>query len=262
MIPALTCFLSSIFLPPFTDGRPTYPSYDYAAARAHEIKPYRRTIPLEGMFPGSNQLRIELIVSPTGDVIDAHVKGEEILKFWPEVKNEMRGWKFLPFKRHGKAVTAEVEEYIELVPPERLPTKHVVPPVIRPDSKVKITLQRTGCYGSCPAYTVTLATDGIMFNGPGFVRAKKSHSEIADPSDVRRLAEKFVAADFYSMDDGYRASVTDLPACLLSIDVDGHKKNVEDYAGSWVGMPAVITELEDEVDTFARTNRWIGNQKY
>jgi Domain of unknown function (DUF6438) len=91
---------------------------------------------------------------------------------------------------------------------------------------------------------------------------KGTHTEIADPSDVRRLAEKFVAADFYSMDDAYRASVTDLPACLLSIDIDGHKKNVEDYAGSWVGMPALITELEDEVDTFARTKRWIGNQKY
>ena len=27
--------------------------------------------------------------------------------------------------------------------------------------------------------------------------------------------------------------------------------------GSWVGMPAVITELEEEVDAFARTERWI-----
>jgi hypothetical protein len=201
-------------------------------------------------------------VSPAGDVIDAHTKGEEIMKYWPQVLEEVRLWKFVPFKRFGKNVTAEVEEYVNVVPPERLPKNHVVAPVIQPDSKVKITLQRTGCYGSCPAYTVTIATDGIVFNGPGFVRAKGTHTEIADPSDVRRLAEKFVAADFYSMDDAYRASVTDLPACLLSIDIDGHKKNVEDYAGSWVGMPALITELEDEVDTFARTKRWIGNQKY
>jgi hypothetical protein len=112
MIAALTFFLSSIFLPPFNDERPTYPSYDYWAARAHEIMPHRRTIPLEGMFPGSNHLRIELIVSPTGDVIDAHVKGEEILKFWAQVLEEVRLWKFVPFKRFGKNVTAEVEEYV------------------------------------------------------------------------------------------------------------------------------------------------------
>lgn len=203
MIAALTFFLSSIFLPPLNDERPTYPSYDYRAARAHEIKPHRRTIPLEGMFPGSNHLRIELIVSPTGDVIDAHVKGEEILKFWPEVENEVRGWKFLPFKRHGKAVTAEVEEYIDLVPPGRLPAKHVVPPVIRPDSVVKITLERTPCYGTCPGYTVTVATDGILFNGRNFVRFTGTRRDTVDASAVRRLAEKFIAADFYSMDDEY-----------------------------------------------------------
>jgi Domain of unknown function (DUF6438) len=67
-----------------------------------------------------------------------------------------------------------------------------------------------------------------VFNGRGFVRAKGTHTGVANPYDVRRLAEKFVAADFYSMDDAYRASVTDLPTCLLSIDIDGHKKNVED----------------------------------
>jgi len=51
--------------------------------------------------------------------------------------------------------------------------------------------------------------------------------------------------------------VTDCPTYILSIAIDGHRKEVVDYVGSWVGMPAVITELEDRVDTFARTQRWI-----
>jgi hypothetical protein len=262
MIVALTFFLSSIFLPPFNDERPTYPSYDYRAARAHEIKPHRRTIPLEGIFPGSIHLRLKLIVSPTGDVIDAHVKGEEILKFWHEVKDEVRGWKFLPFKPHGKAVTVEVEEYIDLVPPERLPTKHVVPPVIRPDSIVKIMLERTPCYGTCPSYTVTVATDGILFNGRNFVSFTGTRRGTVDASAVRRLAENFIAADFYSMDDEYVSSVTDNPAYSLSIDIDGQSKKVLDYVGASQGMPAVITELKNEVDAFARTERWVGRRKH
>ncbi len=44
---------------------------------------------------------------------------------------------------------------------------------------------------------------------------------------------------------------------MLSIAIDCHIKEVEDYVGSWEGMPAVITELEDEVDAFAQTQRWI-----
>ncbi len=259
---ALTCILSGILSQGSGDNKPLYPSYDFDIARKHEIKPHRRTIPLEGVSPGFNQLRLELTVSPTGDVIDAHTKGEEILKFWLQVQREIRLWKFVPFKKHGKAVMAEVEEYVDLVPPERMPQHHVTAPVIRPDSYVRITLQRTACYGACPAYTVSVATDGIVFDGREFVGVKGTRTDTVDASDVRRLAKKFIVADFYSFDDAYTASVTDNPEYILSIEIDGHKKTVEDYVGSWVGMPAVVTELENEVDTFARTKRWIGNRRY
>lgn len=59
------------------------------------------------------------------------------------------------------------------------------------------------------------------------------------------------------MDPAYRASVTDCPTYVLSVAIDGRKKEVEDYVGSWEGMPEVVTELENEVDAFAGTARWI-----
>jgi hypothetical protein len=55
----------------------------------------------------------------------------------------------------------------------------------------------------------------------------------------------------------YRAGVTDNPTYVLSIVIDGQAKKVVDYVGSWEGIPAVITELEDEVDALAQTQRWI-----
>jgi hypothetical protein len=173
------------------------------------------------------------------------------------LQNEVRSWKFTPFEKNGKAVTAEIEEYIDLVPPERLPKKHLAAPVVRPTSKVRITLERTGCYGSCPSYIVAIGTDGIVFNGRSFVVAIGSHTDSVDAPEVRQLAKKFVASDFYSMDAVYRVEVTDMPTYSLSIEIDGHKKEVEDYVGEWGGMPAIIAELEDEVDAFANTQRWI-----
>jgi ankyrin repeat protein len=257
MIGAVACLLWSTFLWAQNENRLSIPSYDYDVARAHEIKPHRRTIPLKGV-PGFNQLCLTLTVSPTGDVVAADASGDrEMLKFWPQLQGEVRQWKFTPFEMNGKAVTAEVEEYIDLVPPERLPKNHVAAPALRPNSRVTITLQRTGCFGSCPSYTVTVSTDGIVFDGRGFVVASGRHTDRVDVDEVRNLARSFVAADFYSMASSYRSAVTDNPTYVLSITIDGHMKKVEDYVGSWEGMPAVITELEDEVDTFGRTQRWI-----
>jgi ankyrin repeat protein len=259
-------FLLSIASSQTSDVKPpSVPTFDYRVAYAHELKPHRRTIPMKGVRAGFNQLHLRITVSPTGDVLDVHPT-EEVdpqpsdggtLKFWPQLESEVHQWKFTPFEENGNPVTAEIEEYIDLVPPERLPKTHVAPPVLRSNSTVAISLQRSGCFGTCPSYTVTVSTDGIVFEGGSYVVARGRHTAGIDPKVVRKLASRFVATDFYSMEPKYVASVTDNPTYILSIDIDGHKKTIEDYVGSWEGMPAVISDLEQEVDTLAKTERWI-----
>jgi ankyrin repeat protein len=223
-----------------------------------EITPHRHNIPSEGARVGFKQLRLALTVSPSGDVLDARAFGEsETLRFWPQVQDEVRHWKFIPFKKNGEAVTVEVEEYINFVPPERLPKTHLAAPAIGPNSEVTITLERSGCFGSCPSYSVTATTIGIVFEGNSFVVAPGKHTDRVASEDVTRLARKFVAADFYSMDASYSAPVTDMPGYRPSLTIDGHPKEVHDYVGAWVGMPAAINELEDDVDALARTQQWI-----
>ena len=252
------CMFLSFPLWAASQKSPAYPSYDYEAAISHEIKPHRHTVPLKGVSSGFNQIRLTLTVSPNGDVVGAEPGNDpDLLKFWPQLQDEVRKWKFTPFEENGKAVTASIEEYIDLVPPERFPTKHLAAPVIRRDSRVAITLERGVCYGRCPAYKVTVSTEGIVFQGYRFVAALGRQTDRVDANQVRNFARNFVAADFYSMDDAYRATMTDNPTCVLSISIDGHSKKVLDYLGPTEGMPAVITELEDKVDALARTERWI-----
>jgi ankyrin repeat protein len=254
----LIFLLSPLALSAHDEKKPAYPSFDYDAARTHEIKPHRRTIPTEGVGSGFNQLHLKLIVSLAGEVTHSEASGNPPeMEHWPEIQSEAAGWKFTPFEKDGKAVTAEVEEYIDLVPPERLPKTHLKPPEIRPDSIVSITLQRSGCMGSCPSYSVTIATTGIFFKGGGNVVAQGKHRDTVNPAEVRDLGRRFVNADFYSMNSEYSASVTDCPTYVLSITIDGQSKKILDYVGQWEGMPAVIADLEDEVDDFAQTKRWI-----
>lgn len=234
------------------------PSFDYDVTKAHEVKPHRRTIPHEGVQGGFNQLHLKLVVSANGRVERADANGDkDAMLYWPDLQAEVMEWKFTPFEKDGKATRADAEEYIDLVPPERLPKHHMPGPVIKPTSKIEIVLQRTGCFGSCPSYNVHLNTDRIEFNGGFNVAVPGTHYAKVDPAALRELAKKFVSTDFYSMDPIYRAMVTDNPTYLVSIDVDGNRHQVEDYVGSWVGMPEVISELENAVDEFAETNRWV-----
>jgi ankyrin repeat protein len=236
----------------------TVPSFSYDVAREHEVKPHRRTVPTAGIRPGFNQLHLTLTVSTTGNVTNAEAQGEkDLLELWPSLQGEVEQWRFIPFEKGGHPVQAKVEEYLDLVPPERLPEKRVVPPAIHPHSRVTIGLQRTGCFGTCPAYDVAISTSGVTFDGRGFVVAMGKHNAAVDADEVRALAKRFVDADFYSMDPLYRAGVTDNPTYILSLTIDGRNKSVEDYVGSWQGMPAVITDLEEQTDLLAGTDRWI-----
>jgi ankyrin repeat protein len=252
------CLLSSVAAQAQETKRPAYPIFDYDTAVKHELAPHRRTIPVDGVHSGSNQIGLELVVSPAGDVLEANANGTTgSLEFWPQLQGEVNQWRFTPFEKEGKPVTAQVEEYIDLVPPERKPTMHVAPPVLKPNSKVNITLERSGCMGSCPSYSVSISTEGVVFDGNNAVVAAGKHTDTVDPEAVRKIAKDFLASDFYSMNAEYVAGVTDNPTYTVTIAIDGKPKTVLDYVGQWVGMPAVIVALEDEVDSFARTQRWI-----
>jgi hypothetical protein len=98
---------------------------------------------------------------------------------------------------------------------------------------------------------------GIVFDGFNFVQSKGTARDQIDPNKVRELARKFIAADFYSMDNSYVQAVTDNPTYRLSISIDGHSKEVIDYVGYQVGMPDAITDLEMAVDRLAQTQRWV-----
>lgn len=255
----LVCLWLALPLRATAQTPPVYPTFDHDTVLAHEIKPHEIAIKVEELKQGGVALLpVKLIVSPSGEVVDVKTIGNRNeLKSWPLVEALVRQWKYVPFEVDGKPVTAEVEDRLVLLPPERLPTVHVSAPMLRPDSKVTITLQRSACFGKCPAYSVAISTDGIIFDGYDYVEAYGRHTGKVNADEARKLAKKFIDADFYSMNADYSGQVTDAPSCTLSIDIDGQKKVVRDYAGRQAGIPEVIQNLEVEVDAVAQTQRWI-----
>lgn len=254
--------VAAVFGQTSDDKHQALPSIDYETAQTHELQPHRGTIPLKGVEPGFNQLHLTLTLSSSGDVVDARAEGEPAgLAHWPEVRDEVMQWKFTPFERNGHSVPVELEEYLDLVPPERLPSHHIAPPIIRKTSDISISLERSGCFGSCPSYSVRIHGNEAVFEGSGYVVASGRHTARIDTAAVRTLAARFIAADFYSMRPEYIAGVTDNPTYVVGISIDGHRAQVTDYVGQWVGMPAVIHDLEEAVDQLADTRRWIGGSE-
>ncbi len=142
-------------------------------------------------------------------------------------------------------------------------------------AKLRITLERTGCFGSCPRYLVSIDGQGnVVFDtGPtseemglgdrpdysidtGVRVAGKYWTKITG-EQVDAIITQFENVGFFELEDEYVSQVTDNPTYVVSIDTGNGKKSIVDYAGGDVGMPAVVTRLEEAIDEAAGTDRWI-----
>jgi hypothetical protein len=175
-----------------------------------------------------------------------------------EIQNAARKIHYVPFTRKGKPLDAWVQDELALAAPEELPERAVPFPKISDPAKISIQLSRSGCYGPCPTYDITIRGDGkVSYRGELNVSILGAHSSHVDAAEVSTLLERFRAANFLGLRESYRAHVTDSATYRLSVNLGGHVKAVEDYVGEWVGMPAVVTELEDAVDTVSDSARWV-----
>lgn len=121
-----------------------------------------------------------------------------------------------------------------------------------------ITLQRTVCFGFCPAYTVTISDDGtVVYRGERFVNVTGEQRVQISRDDVQVLLRRFDQAGFEQLRDSYRAPVTDLPTYTITLERNGRRKSVADYGGLSAGMPQAVRDLQNEIDRVANTGRWV-----
>jgi peroxiredoxin len=157
----------------------------------------------------------------------------------------LREWHYSPFVRNGKAVTAIVSEEIaeQEAPETQRPLLNVAL------EKVHIGLERTGCYGSCPTYSVDVYGDGrVVYRGLEHVDVTGVHAYRIPRERVAKLVESARAKGLWSLRESYRAMITDNPTYLLTLDFGGQVHEIEDYVGRMAGMPESVVDFEDEID--------------
>lgn len=130
------------------------------------------------------------------------------------------------------------------------------------DEQVVIKLERSMCFGQCPSYTVTIHGDGsVVYVGRDYVHVKGEQHGTAQRADVARLVDMFERAHFFDLKDQYSAMITDNPTYSVTYERNGRSKTVEDYVGQEAGMPQAVTDIEQEIDRVAHTEKWVSTPK-
>lgn len=239
---------------------PFHPPQGALIAGLRETAAHRPALPplrLSRQHDTQEDLGAWLHIDPQGRVLEAH--GTDKTDVDPaEFEKALRNLRYTPFTRDGVAVEVWAQDSFSVLEVEDLPA-HTVPfPRTSDLSAVAMRLSRTGCSGGCPVYSVTIHGDGsIVYAGDHTVSIAGTHNARISAADFAALLERFRKASFLALKDSYRSEVADRPTYYLSVNLPGKTKVVADYAGGSVGMPAVVTELENAVDLAADSARWV-----
>jgi hypothetical protein len=121
------------------------------------------------------------------------------------------------------------------------------------------TLQRTICFGWCPAYTVSIYRDGVIeYNGTDYVKTKGQATGVLSQDKVDAIDKLFATAHYFDFKDSYtHYEVTDNPSTTTSWHHGGKVKTIEHYHGDR-HAPQPLTQLEEDLDKLIGIERWIG----
>ena len=122
------------------------------------------------------------------------------------------------------------------------------------DPSFHLRLERGACFGTCPDYSVDVGADGaVVFHGRRFVACLGDRRWRISRRAVARLRAAADRADLFALKDEYRGRITDQPQYRVELTRRGRTKQLTDYVGRSVGMPATVTDLELAIDEIAAT---------
>jgi hypothetical protein len=122
-----------------------------------------------------------------------------------------------------------------------------------PAEDILISLEKTSCFGPCPAYKLEIFASGlVLFNGTGNHEMIGKYKSQLDPQALQQLVEKFKTSNFFNFKNSYTADVQDLPTTYLFFKNNGNEKMVQDYSNA----PQALKELEKLVENLIPALKW------
>ena len=116
-----------------------------------------------------------------------------------------------------------------------------------------IRVEATPCFGSCPAYTMSIFKNGrVTYNGQKFVKTTGAHTGAINGKEIDLITEKIKEIGYFNLEDEYDQPVTDLPTVTTTVILDGKKKTIK----ARIGHPDSLKELHKLLHGFTESIEW------
>lgn len=128
-----------------------------------------------------------------------------------------------------------------------------------------ISLERTPCFGSCPVYTISVSSSGLVtYEGKANVRRLGKATSQVPVQKIEALLVELERAGYFTFANRYALSeptcrryTTDSPSAISSATFRGRTKRIEHDYGCG-GVPGALTLLEKRIDEVLGSDRWTG----
>lgn len=154
--------------------------------------------------------------------------------------------------------TVDIPSHVERQPTEETPPKRGQ----KVDEALRITLERTVCFGNCPAYRVSLDADGtVTYDGQSYVKERGKKTKRIRMDEFDALVTRFEASGFETLAPPWKCppisvQSSDMPSATLTLTRKAKEHRIEHYLGDGCA-PKVLGELEDAVDATVNVKEWI-----
>lgn len=157
-------------------------------------------------------------------------------------------------------------------------------------TELSLKMERSGCYGRCPIYDLTIEPDGkVIFEGKGYTKTTAKAEDEISKEQLKQLIAEIEKANFFLFENAYNSdsqncptTVTDSPSVKLYVKLNGKEKTIDHYLGCWDNkpeemqnnssneveisnedltkriFPQKLYNLENKIDEIVETKRWVG----
>ena len=122
--------------------------------------------------------------------------------------------------------------------------------------EVTIQLEKTGCFGTCPVYIMSIYSDrSVLFEGKANTLIEGTQRDTLSHEKYDQIVSMFENEKFADLDTAYIEAIVDAPFTYLSFRQKGNLKKVavRGYA------PDSFKKLVDRMEGIAQDARWLPN---
>lgn len=119
-----------------------------------------------------------------------------------------------------------------------------------------VTLERIGCLGACPDYTVTISGNGaVLYEGRSYVHAKGVRRNRISVFAVQQIIQTLRDEEFFHWNEDTGRCV-DAPEIHITARLNGQEKQVRQGCSP----SEKVLHLAREIETTSGAKRWIGRK--